>query len=269
MTCQEIQDLIPAYVLSALDPPDLVAVMEHLRLCRTCEAEVAAYRRVADMLPFATPATEPPPELKLRLMAQIEREAAGKLDTRGKSVTPKVTGRSRPGWIRGERSVPRIILWGAAAALVATIALGIMVIQLRSALDQQVAQTRSLQALLQRQQQINSFLTSPNMVTLNVQATAAGSQTHGRLFLSRDSQHALLVVDDLPPLPAGQVYQLWLIRDGERDSGGIFTVDEQGYGVLLVEAPHPIRMYQAIGVTNEPPGGSPGPTGTKWLEARF
>jgi anti-sigma-K factor RskA len=84
-----------------------------------------------------------------------------------------------------------------------------------------------------------------------------------------DGDQAILVVYGLPQPPAGQVYQLWLIHNGQRDSGGLFTVDDKGYAVLLVRSLHRFSEYQAIGVTNEPAGGSPGPTGTRVLAANF
>lgn len=66
-------------------------------------------------------------------------------------------------------------------------------------------------------------------------------------------------------LPADKVYQLWLIRDGQRTSGGTFTVDANGRGQVPIHPPLPIREYQSMGVTVEPTGGSPGPTGARVL----
>ena len=40
------------------------------------------------------------------------------------------------------------------------------------------------------------------------------------LRLSNSGAVTLLGVFNLPPLPPGQVYQIWLIRNGERYSGG-------------------------------------------------
>ncbi|MEK7874219.1 MAG: anti-sigma factor, partial [Chloroflexota bacterium] len=48
-------------------------------------------------------------------------------------------------------------------------------------------------------------------------------------------------------------------------NGGTFTVDANGRGQMLVRAPLPITSYQSMGVTVEPMGGSPGPTGARML----
>ena len=71
---------------------------------------------------------------------------------------------------------------------------------------------------------------------------------------------------DLRTLPANNVYQVWLIKDGRRYDGGHFTVDASGYGQTLI-FPYPsIAEFERIGITIEPLGGSSGPTGTSVLK---
>jgi anti-sigma-K factor RskA len=78
-----------------------------------------------------------------------------------------------------------------------------------------------------------------------------------------------LIVQDLPLLPSDRVYQLWLLRDSTRDNGGIFQVDAQGFGMLLIHAPHPLADYRAAGITEEPAGGSSGPTSPRLIGGRL
>jgi anti-sigma-K factor RskA len=73
-----------------------------------------------------------------------------------------------------------------------------------------------------------------------------------------------LIADHLEPLSPDQQYQLWLIENGDRLDGGVFDVGDDGYGSLTVRAPEPLDSY-AFGVTIEPAGGSPGPTGPRVL----
>ncbi|MFQ5657668.1 MAG: anti-sigma factor [Candidatus Methylomirabilales bacterium] len=61
-------------------------------------------------------------------------------------------------------------------------------------------------------------------------------------------------------MPTGKTYQLWLIRDGVRDTGGLFSVDDAGRAVLIVRPPQPLETYEAVGATVEPAGRSAGPT---------
>jgi hypothetical protein len=80
------------------------------------------------------------------------------------------------------------------------------------------------------------------------------------LLLQAGISDAILVVQDLPPLKPDRVYQLWLRRGESRDNGGTFQVDEQGFGIVFIHAPYPLSAYHRAGITEEPVGGSPGPT---------
>lgn len=86
----------------------------------------------------------------------------------------------------------------------------------------------------------------------------------GILIISADGEYGSLVVQGLPELDADHQYQLWLIENGERTSGGVFSVHE-GYAAIQVYAPRPLSSYRDFGITVEPAGGSAGPTGAKVL----
>jgi anti-sigma-K factor RskA len=90
-------------------------------------------------------------------------------------------------------------------------------------------------------------------------------QAQGYLMVFDNENYGTLVVEDAPLLDAEHQYQLWLIRDGKRTSGGVFSVDQAGYGTLQVSANMPLESFPTFGVTIEPTGGSPGPTGKKVL----
>jgi anti-sigma-K factor RskA len=103
------------------------------------------------------------------------------------------------------------------------------------------------------------------MRTINLVGTEKAPQATGLLVMSVDGERGTLVVDGLTPLGEDQEYQLWLIQDGQRTSGGVFSVNRKGYGSLWVSSPQPLSTYSGFGITIEPAGGSPGPTGDKVL----
>jgi anti-sigma-K factor RskA len=103
------------------------------------------------------------------------------------------------------------------------------------------------------------------LVTVELQGTDFKPGASGMLVMSRDSEYGVLIVDGLPELIESEQYQLWLIKDGERISGGVFSVNEEGYGSMLVASSAPLSKFNAFGITDEPKGGSPGPTGAKVL----
>ena len=95
--------------------------------------------------------------------------------------------------------------------------------------------------------------------------TGAAPASAGTLVVDSEGEYGTLVVEGLPALDQDHQYQVWLIRDGQRTSGGVFSVSPEGYGALMLSSPEPLSSYPAFGVTIEPEGGSPGPTGDKVL----
>jgi len=231
---EHILDLIPAYALDCLDQDDELLVADHLAGCAACRAELEEYQAVVEDLPLAMVASQPPPRLRENILQQARqsKEAAAAAQ---KSAPPR---QSRPIW-----SAPAFSF----LSLVIVLLLGASNLLLWSRLN-----------AVERQSQ-------ESLRTVTLQGTAITPQATGMLVISVDGEHGTLVVDRLPVLDESQQYQLWLIRDGMRTSGGIFSVDEYGYGAVWVHAPDPLASYPAFGITIEPAGGSPGPTGDKVL----
>ena len=99
--------------------------------------------------------------------------------------------------------------------------------------------------------------------TIELVGTDIAPQAVGTLTVAGNRPRGTLVVEGLPVLEPDQQYQLWLIQGDQRISGAVFSVDAQGAGRITVEGPNPITSYSAIGISIEPAGGSPGPTGPK------
>jgi anti-sigma-K factor RskA len=236
-----VEELLAAYALDCLDEGEKEEVTRHLAHCPQCRAELKAYQEVAAILPFGGVLVDPPPDLKTRLLAQVESQARS-------TSRPDPRPDHSPGWIDRllgwtRRSAP---LWGT-VSLVLVILLGVSNLLLWG----QVRQMQSTR--------------SPQMQFVRMSGTQAAPSALGVIVISADGDHGTLVVDKLPPLQAGEQYQLWLIDDGQRIDGGVFSVDKAGYGSLWVKSPRPLDSYPSFGVTIEPQGGSPGPTGQKVL----
>ena len=109
------------------------------------------------------------------------------------------------------------------------------------------------------------MVTPGGMQVVAMVGTDAAPAAVGTLVISGDGEYGTLAVDGLAALDPDHQYQLWLIRDGQRTSGGVFSVNPEGYGALWISSPEPLSSYPAFGITIEPEGGSPGPTGDKVL----
>jgi anti-sigma-K factor RskA len=234
---EHVTDLLPAFALGCLDEDEARLVTAHLAVCPVCSAELRSYQAVSEALPLAVPMAEPPPALKQRLMAQIQQASA-------------ISSEPQPGWWqRFNQGLRRTLpVWGLASLVL------IIVLLVSNLL------------LLQRVNRLSAVTPQPvALQTVTLQHTEAAPDATGMLVLSNNGNFGTLVVDHLPPLAKDQQYQLWMIQDGERTSGGVFSVNREGYGSLWIRSPKRLADFSAFGITVEPTGGSPGPTGAKVL----
>ncbi len=82
---------------------------------------------------------------------------------------------------------------------------------------------------------------------------------------TRDAGGAVLAVLDLPPLPSGMVYKVWLVRGGRGYEAGFFTVDSTGYGQTVIIPVAPWREFDAVEITVEAEGQGLTPSGNSVL----
>jgi len=238
MEQEHITDLIPAYALGALDENEVILVSKHLASCAICQAELEFFQRVADHLAFAVPQVAPPDHLKENLLLSIEQPAT-KNPERGNWWTRFVNF----------RFAPVLVVLAIGLALF----LSIDNLLLRHLLNQEVAVQTNLDVKL---------------VALTGSEIAPNAR--GILVIADNGQQATLVVDELAHLDDTMQYQLWLIDpNNHRDNGGVFSVDQSGHSQVEVIVSRSLFDYAGFGITVEPAGGSPGPTGKKVLGGSF
>ena len=228
-----VLDLLPALALGSLDPKDIARVEEHLSSCLICRRESAALKNVSAQLLYALPPVEPPPDLRGRLMERVH--------TLRPQPQPMQASPSRSRW---GRLLPA---WGLA---------GLFLILALAALNV---------LLWQRVNRMDYFTTAGGFRAVPLNPTDTTSAATGFVLVSVDGEDGALIVDGLPPLAESQEYQLWLVRNGEKISGAVFSTDEHSYGGTRIRAPRSLLEYSAAEITIEPQGGSSQPTGVQVL----
>jgi hypothetical protein len=73
MICNDINNLLPAYLEDILSPEDKKCVEEHLRTCSLCRRNVVHLKKTDDLL-HTLEEVEPPPFFEQRIMAAIREE---------------------------------------------------------------------------------------------------------------------------------------------------------------------------------------------------
>jgi anti-sigma-K factor RskA len=235
LTHEHYAALIPAYAIGATDAEDCRGLEEHLAGCALCCAQLQDYQRLDQELLYAVPPVSAPfglsEDLRRRMAASRAR-----------------AGHAAPA--RDRLAVLRHPLTWLGFAVVALLILS------NAYWMGRVGRIERETAVL------GAILEAPGVA---LQATAELPTGRGVLYAPGGANKGLLCVYDLPALPADRTYQAWLVRNGQRTSAGTFRVNEDGYGVLLIRADQPLETFDSLGVTAEPAGGSPAPTGPRLM----
>jgi len=236
-----VTDWLPAFVLDTLTEEEARQVSEHLQACTSCQAELARLQPVLDDLPLAVTQTTPPPQLKRKIMQSIHsRQPAHPVDP------IRETDRS---FIERLGDFSRRYLPAFGLALIILLVLSNLLLW------------RQLNLIIQE-------TTTPfRVVALSSSPFSPGAM--GTLIMKPDAQYFTLVVADLTALTPDQQYQVWLIKGPQHTSAGVFSINPSGYASLQFLAPQPLQQYDAIGISVEPAGGSPLPTGTSVFNAQL
>ena len=225
-------DSLGAWLLGALPEEEAEGFRVHLAECADCRADAESLRVAVDALPASSPPALPPPALKGRVMAIVEREAsllaaAGPEAARAKAPRrrrrfPGLSGLTlRPALATG--LVLLLLVLGGGAALLG-----------REAFDQDA-----------------------RVVAARVNPDLDGA----RASLEVDGDRGRLVSSQLPAPPAGRVYQVWVDRGGDAPEPTSALFSTRRDGSASVDVPGSLDGVRQVMVTDEPPGGSSKPTG--------
>jgi len=231
MTHDEIEELLGAYALDALDADERQEVEAHLATCPRCRAEVAAHREVAALLGNAVAAEDgvagAPDDLWDRISASLQEEPP--------ALAPVVRPSS---WRRLTLIVP---LGAVAAALMLTV--GLLAAKVVD-LSHQVNSLSKVQSVL-------SVLSNPQHRTVRLTSSTASWEADVVVLPDGDGY---LINPSMPVLGRSQTFQLWALSNGKVVSIGLLG-SQPNDAAIRVEPTMTVLM-----ITAEPLGGTPTPT---------
>ncbi len=239
----DLHSLSGAYALDALEGgAERDRFVRHMNRCPSCASEVRGFREVATALAFAA-ATEPPPELRDRVLAVAART---------RQQPPEVRTRARPrrGRTRWSAWTPWLSGVVAVASIAAAVFFGLAQAHTRSELSQARAENQAL----------NLLLSSPQVRVLSHVITHGGTAT---VVLAADRHELAVVTTGLPALPNGKVYQLWLIGKTTTVSAGLLPAAREGLTPAVLATG--VVKGDTLGLTVEPAPGAAQPTTTPIL----
>jgi hypothetical protein len=256
MSHSELEELAAGYVLGALEPDDEHTFQRHLEGCPTCQATVRELEAVVGELAYSAPPADPPDTVWAGIRRQIKPEAA----RRGAFPGPAPTAAPAPGAPqtapagRGLRLLPGL---AAAAAILLVVVLSLWNLNLR---DENAVYRDRLAALEQATQLAND--PTAHLVSLD---DSAGTPPDARatVIASTREDRGVLLVQNLPPLQRGRVYELWGVPEGDfaRAEKAVVFVPLRRTGTQTVPFEVPVQPRTVFAITDEPaPDGSEKPT---------
>lgn len=265
MTHEALRELAAAYALGALTDLERRDVEAHVAQCAECAAEVRSFEPALEALALDVPMVGPPAHLRARVLAAVAMP-----QVIGSRVSVPDAPARRAAWNWNGMAL--------AAAAVLIVAVGLYSAALRSRLagverayeeaaaraQAAVVEADRLRAAVASAPSAADVLSAPDVVRIDLRGQSPAERALARALWSR-ARGMVFGATDLPELPAGKVYQLWVVTEKSAISAGLLQLDGPGHYSLLVRTDPDIPPPVALAVTVEPAGGVPAPTGPKYL----
>ncbi|MGG4443029.1 anti-sigma factor [Brevibacillus fortis] len=215
-----------------------MAFVEHLKNCTECKKEYQELSQAWHALPFDYTEIEVPESLKGEVLGFV-------FDHKRKSGTETFMAKmSKLAMILKSQFTP------VSASIVAVLLLAITGLGIANV------------------QENNRHAENIPIEILTAIRLKAANQSHpganGIAYIVQQGSEKNLVVqvNEFPDVEGSQVYQVWLLKDGKRENGGIFKPDENGFGLLTYQLAAG-QTFDQIGITVEPDVNSSQPRGQK------
>jgi hypothetical protein len=222
---ERLRNDLAAYSLGALGGREATDLALHLDQCAGCRNRLRWLAPAVDVLPGSVPQLSPPERLRENLLAAVRAEAAEPEPSRG----------SRWADLRALALRPAI---GLTAVLL--LAVGIAAGYLGRGTDQPAGQLVGARGLGPAAERVSAEL-------------------------ERGSDSATLHVHAMPALRRGEVYEIWIQRDGVMEPAGTFVLGIDGTAEAAVA--DSLEGAEAVLVTAEREPGTRRPTSEPLLQA--
>ena len=231
---EDVAALITAHALGALEPDQSELAERHIAASDACRRAYEDALETSAALALAVADSEPPADLRGRIVAAARAERSQDSPVRSLKAAPR--RRSRFAGLLTPSG--GFALAGVAAAIVfALIA---------------VSQHNSASSARDRQEALVAILSGADARVVPL-ASSSGGQASGRVIVSQGSA---ALISSLAAAPAGRTYEAWGFPSGGGAPVPLPTFSRKGAVVIL----NGVGGYSKVAVTVEPSGGSQAPT---------
>lgn len=271
--------LAALYAAGALNGRERTAFHSHLEVCVECVREVKSLLPVTHGLLQIAPPVKPPVKLRTRVLSQVTGAKSPR--SRQPAAPPTATAHP-PGATDALARKPGVLFWLASVFAIAVSGVGgwyiaeldSRVTDLQAALDLATlqAEIRELEVAAAdleaaEHRAVLALVTAPDVQQLALAGQPLAPRASARVFWNGTGGLTLLATG-LPPLPTGDLYQLWFVGPDAPVSAALVAPDPNGNATIRLTVPGSVTMPMAMALTIEPAGGVSTPTGDVYLLGR-
>ena len=223
---EDWSELLAGYVLGDLTPTEITLVEQYLAAHPEQQADVASLMLPLDLLPLTLPKDRPSVALRQQIMEIAEGEAVAK---NAPIKQPEIQSQKYNLW--------RSIITGLGLILCAGLGWNnYRLSQELAAVSQKLHTSQVAQNSPQYQtyQSIVNLLQQPNNRFLSLKNKEGKSMGMGSLVMAPQKLSAVLTLQQMAPLPKGQVYRMWAIMGDEEMACADFLPDAQGKVLMQI-----------------------------------
>lgn len=245
MHCDDIKPLLEAYALEALEPEEMTAVSAHLDECEACRVLNAEYSDLVTLLPGALAEASPwplPDSLRDKTLARI-----ADLDHPDPELTP-----ADPWWRQLHPSQMRFWQVTAAVLLLLLLVTGGWGWWSSTALAEERAMRTLLENEFEKREIIFELVDSRVTQRTFIAPVNSESTAYGKVYTRPDMTGIVVLGGRLPSPPEGYGYHVYFTEGSSRYLGGILEVNEDGFGIMLVDTSPHIPAYNEVNYALKP-----------------
>ena len=261
----ELLEIAELYALGGLSDSERARLEQHVADgCAECEAVLHENLEVTALLLLAVAPVQPAPAVRERLFARVRGEAPRRSRW---SRTPLaaaagvflVLGLSGLSALLGMRlATEREMSADLEDALAYEESISWALVRgMESERSRRVAIEQRLAGL----SRVVSALEAPLARSLALAGQGEYHRAVAKAYIEPESGRLILYAHNLPPVPDGRTYQIWVFVDDRPISAGLFRSDSSGEAKYDSGRLQDLDGSVTVAVTLEPEGGAPQPTG--------
>lgn len=216
----------------------------HLQTCAQCRNEVNSLQETWQMLSYDIEETEVPDSLKTEVMNFIFDEEP-----------MAAQAYKQPSFLEQVKAMLAKHFSPLSASIMVVLTIGLI-----GLIWNNLQMKDSITAIENK-----NFSPSKIVRTIDLKGQDLAASASGIAYLLQDghnTSHLVIELNNMPMTEKDEVYQVWLLKDGNRQNAGTLKPDENGNGLITYQLPKD-HIFDDIGITLEPNAGNTQPKGQK------